>query len=104
MPSEYVAVPLTPGYCAAVFAGTSESFFGNVIGSFPDGLKTPKSTSATALPSSSPGYHAWSTAGTWLSHGMRIGPPVLDTTTVFGLAAATADTSASWLPDSERVG
>src|SRR5207244_4782448 len=75
----------------------------NVTGSLPDGLTAPNSTSATALPSSSPGYQACRIAGTWPTHGIRIGPPVLDTTIVRGLAAATADTSASWLPDSLRL-
>src|SRR6266511_838428 len=104
MPSEEVAVPSTPGNCSTVFAGTSDSRRGNVTGSRPDGLNLPNSTSATAFPSSSPGYQACRIAGTWLTHGMRTGLPVLTTTTVRGFAAATADTSASWLPGSDRLG
>src|SRR5204862_5215289 len=66
---------------------------GNVMVSLPCGLALPKSRSARTLPSSSPGYQASSTAGTLDSHGMSTGPPVFRTTTVWALAAATAETS-----------
>src|SRR5919205_1675850 len=102
-PSEYVATPFTPGYCAVVLAGTSAAARGNVTGSRADGLKSPNRMPATALPSSSPGYHASTIAGTRDTHGMSTGPPVLSTTTVRGLAAATAEMSASWLPDRARL-
>ncbi len=56
---------------------------------------SPNSTDAIALPSSCPGYHASRTPLTWLSHGISTGPPVLSTTIVLGLAAATASIMAS---------
>ena len=94
---------LTPGYCAGVLAGVSARLLGNVMGSRPPGSTSPNKVAAIALPSSSPGYQASSTPATWSSHGMSTGAPVLSTTTVRGLAAATADTSASWNPGSARV-
>src|SRR5882757_1123135 len=102
-PSEYTATPSTPGYCRGVLAGTSPAAAGNEMGSLPDGLTSPNSTAATALPSSSPGYQASTTAGTLASHGMRTGAPLLTTTTVCGLAAATASTNWSWLPDNAML-
>ena len=56
----------------------------------------------TALPPSWPGYQASTTAATLLSHGISTGPPVFKTTTVRGLAAATAAIKASWSPGKER--
>src|SRR5207248_373142 len=73
------------------------------MGSLPDRFALPNNRSATMLPSSSPGYHASSTASTRLSHGISTGPPVFRTTTVWLLAAATAEMSEFWLPDSDRL-
>ena len=42
-----------------------------------------------------PGYQASTTLATWFSHGMTTGAPALITTTVCGLAAATAAISSS---------
>src|SRR6202166_5028668 len=102
MPSEYVAVGTpftrTPGYCAGVLAGRSASCSGKVSGSFPEGLTSPKSTAATALPSSSPGYQACRIAGTLLAQGMRIAVPLFITTMVLGLAATIDSTQESWVP------
>src|ERR1700761_7923758 len=95
MPSEYVEWLSTPGYCAGVFSGPSDSSTGNVTGSLPDGFTSPNSRSLTTWPSSWPGNHVSSTPGTDDSHGMVVGPAVCSTTTVCGLAAATAATSAS---------
>lgn len=74
-------------------AGTAFSVAGNVIGSLPAGSTLPNTTSLIAPPSSSPGYQASTTPLTWLIQGMSTGPPVSSTTTVFGLAAATASMS-----------
>jgi hypothetical protein len=52
-----------------------------------------------ALPSSWPGYHASNTPATDDSHGMATAEPVLSTTMVCGLAAATAETSEFWALD-----
>ena len=41
----------------------------------------------------SPGYQASTTAATWLIHGITTGAPASITTTVRGLAAATAEIS-----------
>ena len=87
-----------------MFAGTSASRLGNVIGSLPAGLASPNSSAATALPSSSPGYHACRIAGTLSAHGISTGPPLLTTTMVRGLAATTACTSSSWPVDRARFG
>src|SRR2546429_5844208 len=87
-----------PGYCSGLLAGTSSSLRGNVNGSLPEGLTSPKRTAATALPSSWPGYQASTIAGTCSAHGIRTAEPVFNTTTVRGLAVATAVTSSSWLP------
>ena len=57
-----------------------------------------------AAPSSSPGYQSSMTDRTFDSHGMTTGPPVLRTTIVRGLAAATAAISAFSSPGSERLG
>src|ERR1700693_771859 len=105
MPLECVAVltpfTTTPGYCAGVLAGRSDSCNGKVSGSFPDGLTSPKSTAATALPSSSPGYQACRIAGTLFAHGMRIAVPLFITTMVLGLAATIDSTNESCVPLSE---
>ncbi len=61
-----------------------------MTGRCPDGSTSPKSSAAMAAPSCSPGYQFSSTAATLSSHGMSTGPPVSSTTTVRGLAAATA--------------
>ena len=68
---------------------------GNVTGRWPLGSDLPNSTSARAVPFDWPGYHASSTELTWLSHGITIGAPASITTTVLGLAAATAEISSS---------
>jgi hypothetical protein len=94
---------LVPGNCDGLDVGVADSLTGNVTGSLPEGSTDPKSTAATAFPSSSPGYQASRTAGTWLSHGMRTGLPLFTTTIVRGFAAATADTSASWSPERDRL-
>src|SRR5580698_4906809 len=89
MPSEYCTVPFWPGHCAVVLAGTSDSEVGNVTVRCPDGSVLPNSSEAIAVPSSWPGYQASSTPLTEESHGMVTAEPVLRTTIVFGLAAAT---------------
>ena len=53
----------------------------------------PNRTDASAVPLLSPGYQASSTAPTWLSQGIATGAPASTTTTVCGLAAATAEMS-----------
>ena len=80
-----------PATAAAVCAGTCESEVGKVTGRWPEGLASPNSSEAMALPSSCPGYQASSTPLTEPSHGMVTAEPVLSTTTVLGLAAATAE-------------
>ena len=74
-------------------AGTCERLVGKVTGRWPLGLVWPNSTEASAVPLLSPGYQASSTADTWLSQGMATGAPASTTTTVCGLAAATAEIS-----------
>src|SRR3954452_25299501 len=104
MPSEYLECgptesPLcvTPGYWSLPPAvGRSFSDAGNVSVSLADGLASPKSRAAIALPSSWPGNHASKSPLTCLSHGIVTGPPVSRTTIVFGFAPATALISASW--------
>ena len=59
---------------------------------------------AIASPPRCPGYQAWSTAGTDPIHGIRTGPPVSSTATIFGWALATAAIRASWLLGSDRSG
>src|SRR6185503_14991268 len=51
---------------------------------------------AMASPPLVPGYQAASTALTLPIQGMSTAPPVSSTTTVLGLAAATAPINASW--------
>src|ERR1700742_3098136 len=98
MPSEYCTFPPVPGHCAVVAAGTSARLLGKLTGSLPDGFTSPNSTAAMALPSSWPGYQFSSTPATELRHGMVTAEPVLSTTMVFGLAAATAEISRFWSP------
>src|ERR1700691_3636633 len=104
MPSEYSTVPLTPGNWAAVLAGTWDRSVGNVTGRWPLGSTWPNSTLASAVPLLSPGYHASTTEATWLSHGMTTGAPASTTTTVFGLAAATAEISSFCAEGRFRLG
>src|ERR1700761_2977982 len=99
MPSEYCTVPFWPGHCAAVLAGTWASDAGNVTGRCPDGSAAPNSRDAIAVPSCCPGYQASSTPATEDSHGMVTADPVFSTTTVCGLAAATAATRLFCAPD-----
>src|SRR3954453_14501376 len=104
MPSEYLECgptesPLcvTPGYWSLLPAvGRSFSEGGDVRVRLAAGVTSPNRPAAIALPSSWPGYHASKSDLTFGSHGMVTGPPVLSTTTVFGLASATAAMSASW--------
>src|SRR5579862_3256455 len=104
MPSEYCTVPPVPGHCAVVLAGTCDSDAGKVTVRCPDGSVPPNSTLAIAVPSSWPGYQASSTPLTDDSHGIVTADPVFSTTTVFGLAAATAVIRLSWvLPRSMLV-
>src|ERR1700733_318642 len=93
MPSEYWTSPSVPGNSLGVDAGTWDRSVGKVTGRWPLGLVLPNSTDASAVPLLSPGYHASTTEATWLSHGMTTGAPASTTTTVCGLAAATAETS-----------
>src|ERR1700728_3723688 len=93
MPSEYSTWPFTPGNSAGVEAGTCDRSTGNVTGRCPLGSVLPNSTDASAVPLLSPGYQASTTEATWLSHGMTTGAPASITTTVCGLAAATAEIS-----------
>ncbi len=99
MPSEYWTVPFWPGHCAAVCAGTSDSDCGNVTGSLPEKLASPNSSAAMALPSSWPGYQFSMMPFTDPAHGMVTAEPLLTTTTVFELAAATSATSWFWSVD-----
>src|SRR5579859_6013640 len=92
-----------PGYCEGVFAAICVSLAGKVMGSFPEGLKSPKRTAATALPSSDPGYQASRMAGTLFTHGIRTGDPLLTTTMVLGCAATTCSINESSVPGNARV-
>src|SRR5690348_3125381 len=93
MPSEYCTWPPVPGNWLGLDAGTWDRPTGNVTGRWPDGSVWPNSTLASAVPLLSPGYQASTTAATWLSHGITSGAPASSTTTVCGLAAATAEIS-----------
>ncbi len=84
-------MPFVPGHCADVFAGTCDREVGKVTGRWPEGLESPNSREAMAVPSPWPGYHASSTPLTEESQGMVTAEPVLRTTTVLGLAAATEE-------------
>src|SRR5579863_9539130 len=93
MPSEYCTWPSTPGNWLGLDAGTCERSVGKVTGRWPLGSVWPNRTAASAVPLLSPGYQASTTEATWFSHGMATGAPASTTTTVFGLAAATAEIS-----------
>src|ERR1700746_679724 len=103
MPSEYWTWPLAPGNWAGVDAGTCERLVGKVTGRWPLGLVWPNSTEASAVPLLSPGDQASSTEETWLSQGMATGAPASTTTTVCGLAAATAETSSFCADGRDRL-
>src|SRR5690242_15640213 len=94
-PSEYWTVEPLPGNWAVVEAGTWFSDAGNVTGRSPPGSVRPNSTLASAVPLAWPGYQASTTPATCDSHGIATGAPALTTTTVCGLAAATAEISSS---------
>src|ERR1700691_1346636 len=96
MPSEYSTSPFVPGNSAGVDAGTCDRFFGKVTGRWPLGSVWPNRTEASAVPLLSPGYQASTTEATWLIQGMATGAPASMTTTVRGLAAATAEISSFW--------
>src|ERR1700722_14765198 len=93
MPSEYCTSPPVPGNWLGVDAGTCERSVGKVTGRWPLGLVWPNRTEASAVPLLSPGYQASTTEETWLIHGIVTGAPASTTTTVCGLAAATAEIS-----------
>ena len=61
---------------------------GQVLVRWPPGSARPSSSLAVEVPPSPPGYHVWSTEETLESHGIRVGTSVLETTTVWWLAAA----------------
>src|SRR6478735_7148985 len=88
-PSEYCTVEPFPGNWAVGEAG-------KVTGRCPPGLVWPNSTLASAVPLVWPGYQVSTTPATAGSHGIATGAPALTTTTVCGLAAATAEISSSW--------
>src|ERR1700683_5685232 len=77
---------------------------GKVIGNRPDGLTRPAMISAMATAPAWPGYQACKMAFTESRQGMATGLPVSSTTTVFGLAAATAAISASCPHGRDRSG
>src|ERR1700735_4483352 len=93
MPSEYCTSPPVPGNSLGGDAGTCDRSVGKVTGRWPLGSVSPNSTEASAVPLLSPGYQASTTEATWLSQGMATGAPAFTTTTVCGLAAATAEIS-----------
>src|ERR1700733_13785491 len=104
MPSEYWTSPSVPGNSLGVDAGTWDRSVGKVTGRWPLGLVLPNSTDASAVPLLSPGYQASTTEATWLSHGMTTGAPASITTTVCGLAAATAEISSFCAEGRFRLG
>src|ERR1700747_2342279 len=93
MPSEYCTSPPVPGNSLGVDAGTCDRSVGKVTGRWPLGSVWPNRTEASAVPLLSPGYQASTTEETWLIQGMVTGAPASTTTTVCGLAAATAEIS-----------
>src|SRR5215471_14034954 len=95
MPSEYCTVEPLPGNWAVVEAGTWLRLAGNVTGRWPPGSVWPNRTLASDVPLVWPGYQASSTPAAWDSQGIATGAPALITTTVWGLAAATAWMSSS---------
>src|SRR5580698_7741191 len=90
-PSLKFTPAVVPGHCAAVCAGTWLMLDGKVTGSLPDGSAVPKISAAIAAPVSCPPYQFSNTPATELIHGMTTGEPLLMTTMVFGLAAATCE-------------
>src|SRR6202050_4827362 len=93
MPSEYSTCPFWPGNWLGLDAGTCDSPTGKVTGRWPPGSTRPNRTAASAAPLLSPGYQASTTEATWLIHGITTAAPASITTTVRGLAAATAEIS-----------
>src|SRR5580698_3110624 len=104
MPSEYCTSPSVPGNWLGVDAGTCERSVGKVTGRWPLGSVWPNSTEASAVPLLSPGYQASTTEETWLIQGMVTGAPASTTTTVCGLAAATAEISSFCADGRLRLG
>src|SRR6202044_3466088 len=104
MPSEYCTSPPVPGNWAGGDAGTCDRSVGKVTGRWPLGSVWPNSTAASAVPLLSPGYQASTTEATWLSQGIATGAPASTTTTVCGLAAATAEISSFWAEGRFRPG
>src|SRR5580692_3697883 len=96
MPSEYSTCPFWPGNCLGLEAGTCDSPTGKVTGRWPPGSTRPNRTAASAAPLLSPGYQASTTEATWPIHGITTAAPASITTTVRGLAAATAEISSFW--------
>src|SRR5580700_5615910 len=96
MPSEYSTRPFWPGNCLGLEAGTCDSPTGKVTGRWPPGSTRPNRTAASAAPLLSPGYQASTTEATWPIHGITTAAPASITTTVRGLAAATAEISSFW--------
>src|SRR6202020_694447 len=94
-PSENCTWLSTPGHCCGVEAGTCARLCGKVTGRWPLGSLRPNRTLASATPSVCPGYQSSSTELTDDSHGIVTGAPACRTTTVCGLAAATAEMSSS---------
>ena len=92
-----------PGHCAVVCAGTWLRLAGKVTGSLPDGLAVPKISAAVAAPVSPPPYQFSNTPATEFSHGMTTGEPLLITTMVCGLAAATSSIIVSSALDRSSV-
>src|SRR5665647_1205356 len=88
----------TPSVGRTSSTGTSASVPGQVVGSRPPGSTAPLSTSARASPYCSPPNQVSTIAATSCRQGISTGDPEFTTTTVRGLAAATACTSASWWP------
>jgi hypothetical protein len=70
-----------PGYVEK--AGVSANFFGKVVGNLPEGLTSPKRTSAKEFPNSCPGNQHCKIALDWSTQGISQGAPVLRTTTEF---------------------
>src|SRR5580692_12240120 len=93
MPSEYCTSPFVPGNSLGVDAGTCDRSVGKVTGRWPLGSVWPNSTEASAVPLLLPVYQAATTEETRLIQGMVTGAPASTTTTVCGLAAATAEMS-----------
>jgi hypothetical protein len=76
----------------------------NVTGSLPEGFTSPNRISASAVPPSCPGYHAWTSAGTCSSHAfISTLPPDVMTTIVFLLAAAISLINSSCPSGSRKV-